>query len=68
MTAPDGPVKGTTLGQGFQHLAKAILAVAEQMKVANTLLAMRLNDRDLWATSDDLPQYREIRRQLGLTE
>lgn len=66
MTAPSP--SGATLGTGFKLLAKAILQIAQQLKIANQLAAIRLNNKELWATPDDLPEYRTIRRELGLTE
>ena len=66
MSAPTGqPVASTTLGEGFKLLAKAVLAIAEQMKMANRLTALRMGRP---AAQLDIPDYQAIREQLGLRQ
>ena len=64
MTAPG--VASTTLGEGFKLLAKAVLAIAEQLKMANRLTALRM--AGLEVAQRDIPDYYLIREQLGLSE
>lgn len=65
MTAPGPGVASTTLGEGFKLLAKAVLALAQQMETANRLTAIRMAGLDV--AQRDLPDYFAIRRALGLT-
>ena len=66
MTAPGPGVPSTTLGEGFKLLAKAVLTVAQQLKLANQLTVIRMATGKV--TPHDLPQYALIREQLGLHE
>lgn len=65
MSAPTGqPVFSTTLGEGFKLLAKAVVAIAEQLKIANQLTAIRM--AGLQVAQRDIPQYHLVREQLGM--
>ena len=70
MSAPTGqPVFSTTLGEGFKLLAKAVVAIAEQMKTANQLAVIRLSLIHVKADdvkTIDAAHYNLIREQLGM--